>query len=325
MRAYRSIILALLAVCAAHAAAAKTFVRGWEIEPRFENGTLQSCTMTGEYQQGQVFGVLVTKDFKWAITIGDPRWRLTEGARVSAAVLVDGSYLSVQIAKAVSPRVAVIMLSSDQAFRAFQSGNAMTISVNGAPATMSLQGTHAAMTALLNCVATNSSRRPVEIQTGSLQGADSVALTDAEALVMVSNLLSRAGFSGYELQPPSKGIVGWTFADGSKGAFFGFKNFRGSLDRLASDAVSAISEECKGDFASAKKAGVNGDGMETRKISMACSQEGRVQDYYVNVLQVSGFAAVFMHSAPATGAGDQSRLEAKNDSLATQAVITQRD
>ncbi|MDH4982941.1 hypothetical protein [Hyphomicrobium sp. D-2] len=316
------ILVLAVAIClsAVAALAAKKNVRGWEIEPRFENGQLQYCMMSGIYQRGQVFGVLLTREFNWSISIADPRWKLVKDRPVSAVVMVDGQRLTLQAAEALTTQTAMIMLAHDQAFRAFQRGNGMTISINGMPVRMSLAGTHAAMSALVDCVASNNRTTTASIETGSL--GDNVMLSESEALVMVSNLLSQAGISGYSLRPPSNGVVSWTFANGSRGVFYGFKRFAGSIDKLASDTVAIIGEECVGDFASAKKVGMDSDGTHSRKVSMACSSGGTVHEYYVHVLQLQSLAAVFMHSGPSNGTEDGRSLEAANDSVASQAVIT---
>ena len=96
------------------------------------------------------------------------------------------------------------------------------------------------------------------------------------ATIFVSNLLSSAGITGFEIIPPSQNIlksfdVVWRRPDGIIGGFNGFRNVKHmNLDAEAARMMSGEAATCNGDLASGKKRAASKDGIEIRRIFVAC-------------------------------------------------------
>ena len=163
-----------------------------------------------------------------------------------------------------------------------------------------LDGTARAMSAVLDCVKQlNGASAPV----ASAQRPYLQLISQAEAAVIVTNMLNAAGVSGYRLEPPSQGGtgVGFTFADGTEGYLMAARGNTKSADEFGTWLLGELSKSCKGDFVSGRKSLPSTDGSVVRRIGSECrtGEASKVMEITV-IRRANGFLLSLSHEMPAS-------------------------
>ena len=106
--------------------------------------------------------------------------------------------------------------------------------------------------------------------------AGSAPLSQAELMVLLTNVLNDAGVQGYRLENPLRAddpAVIFTLADGSKGKLFAVRGAETwSADTYAGLAVGHMARLCQGQFSSGKQSVPSVDGSVIRKVLTTCQQ-----------------------------------------------------
>jgi hypothetical protein len=269
MRLFR-VIGALLFSATAAMAYDRVSVEGWEITYFPESGTPTGCIMGADFQDGTRVSIVLTAQYEWALGLGNNRWNLTKDAVTDVAAYVDGQFIASGKAIRVNGSIALLPLTGSAPFRALQKGQGLDLQTPYGNLKFALQGTGKAMYALLDCVKSLQPRQPTP---GPSATNDFQMVPQAEAVVILTNLLNAAGIRSYRLEPPKPDSpsVHFTLGDGTGGTFvaargLGTKN----ADDYAAHAIGKRSKICSGQFMSGKESIPSVDGSVVRKVVTTC-------------------------------------------------------
>lgn len=348
-------LAALLAAVAPPAAAEEFEVGNWLGEAVHDkHGDFQACEIWAEYDGDITIYFTVFRDYEWSITFRNPDWNLVEGREVKTALLIDNYAPIVVRAQVVGKtQISARLQNSDRVVRALTRGRVMRVRTRDGVLEFRLTGTFRAITRLSECVASQlaAGRKPRggSAFAGALRGGGNAfasasraernpapgttahqRIDRAEATVFVTNLLSRAGITGYRIIPPaqyqkyrlSNFDVLWQRADGIYGGFNGLKNMQHlDLDREGGRLISNAAASCKGDLASGKKRAAAKDGVEIRRIFAACrNSETDFEIHYTLVKTAGGTVIQLAHailSRPEDGQDQVPLAEADNSLIQT--------
>lgn len=277
-------------------------VAGWDVAPIAEGSAGSGCMMAADYDGGTRVGLVMFRDYSWGITLYNASWRLTEGSKVKVEAYVDNRPLASGTADIVAPNLALLELQGASAYQALQAGHKLELYTNVGEVRLRLTGTGKAMSAVLSCVGRINEQQP-KVDARSSNPEKGIAVSHAEAAVMVANIFNAASVHDYKLLPPSNGkdgLILFTLSDGSSGAFFAFKG-RGTPS--ADDAVGAVisngATDCKGDFLSGKQSLPSTDGSVIRKVVATCRSQGTATVTETTIIRrETGFLLTFQHTSP---------------------------
>lgn len=297
-------------------------VEGWEIK-RHVGDNLDGCTMSAEFQNGTTIGIAINHGYEWGLIFSNRSWALRKGSITHAALLVDGIDIGGGKAKAIEDHsIAVSLADGTRAYRIIQQGHRMKVVVGSEASSYNLKGTSFAMSALLDCVRNSPT---AERQNTPESGSDSAAtpVPATEALVMVSNMLAASGLTGYRLEPPDGDLIRWSLANGVKGSFFAFRNYRGKIDDDVAVVLGSNARVCKGDFVSAKKATPTIDGTVIRKVVSLCKDQGAAVEFQNTFIQTGQNMLVISHIGVASIVVDDAPSDASvaDERLSLQAAM----
>lgn len=296
--------LALVTAClySISAQAQSVNVAGWDVGRFVEGNAAAGCMMTADYQGGTRVGIVMFRDYSWGLTLHNASWGLAKGSKVRVEAYVDTRPLTSGSAHIIAPNLALLELQGASAYQALQAGHRLELYTNVGDVRLRLTGTSKAMSAVLGCVG-RINEQPRNEAAQSSNSQNGIAVSRAEAAVMLANMFNAASVRGYKLLPPSgkeDGIVLFTLADGSGGAFFAF---RGRGTPSADDAVGAVissdAADCKGDFLSGKQSLPSTDGSVIRKIVATCRGEGMATVTETTIIRrENGFLLTFQQARP---------------------------
>ena len=292
MWGHRMRILALAVVMAAFVAPAQAerFKVGSWVGKSYndKSGQFVSCSMAATYKSGITMMFTITKAYEWGITLHKADWDLVTDRRVNAALLID-DYEPIVVQGVVTSRTTITapLKNSNRVVNAMRRGYVMRIKTKDGVEEFSLKGTYNAIARLSKCVANQiavsrhvsdnafaGAARDADRPAASRQGYERIDKTTAT--IFVSNLMSSAGITGFEILPPSQNIlksfdVVWRRPDGIIGGFNGFRNVKHlNLDAEAARMMSGEAATCNSDLASGKKRAASKNGIEIRRIFVAC-------------------------------------------------------
>lgn len=304
-----SLAIVAACLCSISAYGQSVNVAGWDVAPVAEGTASSGCMMAADYEGGTRVGLVMFRDYSWGITLHNPKWGLAKGSKVKVEAYVDNRPLASDTAHIIEANLALLQLRGASAYQALQAGQKLELYTNVGEVRLRLTGTAKAMSAVLGCVGRmNEPRRTEAAQSSNSQ--DGIAVSRAEVTVMLANMFNAASVLGYKLLPPSgkeDGVVLFTLADGSGGAFFAF---RGRGTPSADDAVGAVissgAKDCKGDFLSGKQSLPSTDGSVIRKVVATCRGEGTAIVTETTVVRRdSGFLLTLQQTRPEQlGVGD---------------------
>jgi hypothetical protein len=91
---------------------------------------------------------------EWAVILFNGNWAIRKGFTTNASISVDDEHIATVRATALDANLLVLPLGGIYAYEALQAGHWMHVDVVGRTLTFSLDGTRAAMDAVLVCVNT---------------------------------------------------------------------------------------------------------------------------------------------------------------------------
>lgn len=194
--------------------------------------TFTHCSASTTYRSNILFLVAVTRDMRWNLGFLHPQWKLTAGEMIPVTLIFDGKSKIDLPAKAVSEILALIgMPDNSELISAFRRSFTLEAFAKGDQFQFRLDGTSRLLPILVDCVRRNLpatgpqaaaplGNAPSETSSSS---KDYQELSQAEATVILTNLLNSAGVSGYRLEPPTQSSLGASFSlnDGTRGLFLG--------------------------------------------------------------------------------------------------------
>ncbi|MBR1216556.1 hypothetical protein JQ557_01030 [Bradyrhizobium sp. U87765 SZCCT0131] len=273
---------------AGHAKTIKTFeVGGWSAGAYTDEGKFSHCAGTAGYNSGIHVTVLIGRKYNWGVGFSNPAWRLTPGAEIPLAYVIDGGDVQQVTAKAISPTGVIVGFggNSDR-FQNFSRGRVLRIAASDQVFTFNLTDTSRLLPMLLNCVNEQVSPAPV-------RAAVTRPELRADAMVFAANLLSEAGVTGFRIAtsnelPDIKADVVWVAGD-----VVGTVNvlpviLPRQIDELKALMVGTRAKECKGTFFSGSMPDDSGDSRLVRVFTTCQTDKTTTTDYYLVVPRKAG-------------------------------------
>lgn len=127
----------------------------WTIQANAQNGAFRNCTATSNYGGNARVLFMLTRQATWGLGISNNSWNWNTGSRGLITYWVDNHAQRTSNAQALSRTSLVIMMADSTAlFQQIRAGHRMYFRPHGnnAAFSMTLNGTSAALSALLNCV-----------------------------------------------------------------------------------------------------------------------------------------------------------------------------
>jgi len=278
-------------------------IGGWQIRYFLPDRVATGCIMGGNYKDGTRLSILVSKQYEWGIGLSNARWNLKKGGTTDVAAYVDEQFIASGKATHLSSTIALLPLSGAVTYRALQVGHGLVLQTPYGNLSFALSDTAKAMATTLDCVRTLNSAT----QEARTRNDDFQMLPQAEAMVILTNLLNAAGVRGYRLDPPKQGnlFVSYSLSDGSTGLFLAARGLgTKTADDYAGFAIGKWSELCKGEFMSGKQAIPSTDGSVVRSVVTTCrTGENAIATETTIVRQPNGFLMDLSQIIPASAAG----------------------
>jgi hypothetical protein len=347
MRFLSIVVIALCAAVASKPAAADAMLEGregaWHIYASVDDATrtFSGCIVAAPYVNGHVLSFVVTPEYKWALTLQNPRWSLPKGSIYSLSYAIDDERPnSVSGAALQTKMIAVPLDDTEDLFNRFRRGNTLVVKTYaGVRIPFSLARSHQALTAGLRCVMRYGSRgttaNPFGREAGTFQ-ANAPAETPeprvekaasqsyrAEAVTVVANFLAIALKGEYRIlsEEERTKLAPDTDAAWVAASLFGALNVLPvGLDydyqALAGALIARDSRACKGKFASTKGPAEKGYFMQMN--TYCADKNGNTEVRYFAVPRDKGGAYVFsLYKLPVegNGGGDTRNFEALTASL----------
>ncbi len=168
--------------------------------------TFSHCGGFANYQNRVSLAFMLLRDFHWRIGFVNPAWSLTTGQTYEVLLNLDSDPPTVAQAVAVSTAGVEIAIT-DNAKDRFVKARELHVKTAGQAFDFSLAGTAQLLPALRRCVETNlgqprsaqSSNPFVAAPDARMPASQIIQRHRAEAIALVTNILSRAGISGYRI------------------------------------------------------------------------------------------------------------------------------
>lgn len=270
-------------------------VGDWDVVAYPSSGAKNGCIMTGTYQDNTKFSVMVTKEYKWGIGFFNGSWKLAPDGSTPATLIIDGVTVTSGTAKHLGKDLAYLPLGGSAAYTALQKGYSLDVVTPIGKLNFQLSGTARAMAAVLECVDLVNGKTPsTPLSPPASQPAAATfqLVSQAESLVLLTNLLNASGVAGYRLERPAadSNAARFTLPDGSEGRLIAARGNTKSADDYANVLIETLSKDCKGDFVSGRQNLPTTDGSVARKVVSTCKTGQNVKVTESTVLRyASGY------------------------------------
>jgi hypothetical protein len=287
------------------------------------------CAGSASYKNGAIVTLIINKEYKWGVAFANPAWKLTPGANLDLAYVVDGGEPRATTAKAVSNNQALIGFGDDSArFKEFSRGYQLRVAAANQVFTFDLTDTAKLLPALLNCVTQQIS--PIAVTASAPTAAPAPAPHSpelrAEAIVIAANLLSQTGISGFRIATPGefpelKADAVWTAPDvmGTINIMAGAA--QKDLDNIRSMVIGSEAKGCKGVFFSGS---IPDDGKEQLiRVFTTCQEKEASATIYTLAVPRKAGGIYILRTMTAAGASTGSEKPVKEaDAGIRKAVFT---
>ena len=326
-------LIGLIAVPPGQAAQLKHFkVGSWDSGAYSDDGLrnkFSHCAGSASYKSGVIVTLIINRQYEWGVAFANPAWKLTPGANIDLAYVVDGGAARATTAKAVSANQALIGFGGDGArFKEFSRGYQLRVAAANQVFAFDLTDTAKLLPALLDCV--TQQINPIAVTASAPTAAPAPAPHSpelrAEATVIAANLLSQAGISGFRIATPDefpelKADAVWAAPD-----VMGTINIMAGaapkdLDNIRSMVIGSEARGCKGIFFSGS---IPDDGKEQliRVFTTCQEKEAQAAIYTLAVPRKAG-GIYILRTMTAAGAAAKSEKPAKDaDAGIRKAVFT---
>jgi hypothetical protein len=326
-------LVGLIALPPAQAAQLKHFKVGSWDSGAYSDDSLRNkfshCAGSASYKSGVIVTLIINRQYEWGVAFANPAWKLTPGASIDLAYVVDGGEARATTAKAISANQVLIGFGDDGArFKEFSRGYQLRVAAAKQVFAFDLTDTAKLLPALLNCVTQQINPTAVTASARTATPAPGAHGSDlrAEATAIAANLLSQAGISGFRIAAPGefpelKADAVWAAPD-----VIGTINIMPAaapkdLDDIRSMVIGGEAKGCKGMFFSGS---IPDDGKEQliRVFTTCQEKEAQATIYTLAVPRKAGGIYV-LRTMTAAGAAAKSEKPAKDaDAGIRKAVFT---
>lgn len=112
----------------------------WFIGTLQGKGQKTGCHMLADYNQGVRLGVVVFKNYAWALSLEHDSWKMKEGQLVEMAAFVDGNMVATGKAEALNSTLPIPPLDKAVVYRALQAGHTLVLTTPSGKLPFDLRG-----------------------------------------------------------------------------------------------------------------------------------------------------------------------------------------
>jgi hypothetical protein len=259
-----------------------------------------------------LFVVAVNRNMHWSLGFAHSQWALGSGEVIPVSFVFDGgARINLKATAMGKTMVAVPMPDTSELVTAFRRAYTLQAFARGEEFQFRLDGTSRLLPVLVDCVRRNlestgqqTASPPIATTPKTLANMkDYQELSQAEATVMLTNLLNSAGVSGYRLVPPTQSSFGahFSLSDGTQGFFAGARGSTKSADEYATYWIGILSELCKGELVTGRQSVAATDGSVIRRIVSTCKVSDSVSITESTVIRrPNGFLMNLSQTLPVT-------------------------
>lgn len=324
-------LIGLIALPPAQAAQLKHFkVGSWDSGAYSDDGLqnkFSHCAGSASYKSGVIVTLIINRQYKWGVALANPAWKLTPGANVDLAYVVDGGEARATTAKAASANQVLIGFGDDGArFKEFSRGYQLRVAAANQVFAFDLTDTAKLLPALLDCVTQQINPTAATAAAPTAAPAPHSPELRAEATVIAANLLSQAGISGFRIATPGefpglKADAVWAAPD-----VMGTINIMAGaapkdVDNIRAMVIGSEARGCKGMFFSGS---IPDDGKEQLiRVFTSCQEKEAQATIYTLAVPRKAGGIYILRTMTAAGAAAKSEKPAKDaDASIRKAVFT---
>jgi hypothetical protein len=242
----------------------------------------------------------INRSYTWSVGFFNPAWKLTKGSKYDLVFVIDDGQPMTGVATAIRTVGVEMMLADSSAlFTQFRRGRQLRVTAANQVFNFNLDGTAALLPALLECVR-------VELAGGSNPFAGRAAApapssstraknerrpdtaNQAEATVILANVLSSAQLPGFSIKPAEEAAkfnasAVWTGPAGLAGMLNVLAGQQFNDPTLASGLIGSAAETCKGAFLSGSLPDLSQ--RKTVRVFTSCKEDSEtLTTYFLAVL-----------------------------------------
>lgn len=312
------------AIAAAQSQTLRTFVVGpWQAAAYAHDGRFARCAATADYSGGFTMRFSIDRQYRWNLGLMHRNWRLTRDQEFNVAFSIDDREPVFARAQAIdSTRALVELAGRAELFERFRRGRVLKITAGGEVLSFNLDGTSAMLAQLHDCVQRYTQpSNAVNRSDGKRRAANTgysveSPVLQAEAAVLLANVMSAANVSGYAMGKPEEA------AKMGAHAFWTSPSVIGSLliipSRRVNDPeipglVTGINAMgCKGAFMSGS---LPSDGARAVRVTTTCQPSGQplVTSYYFGIARPRG--GVYLFSTRTNRDGNREDAERADEGI----------
>lgn len=265
-----------------------------------QSGDFSHCAIVSDYQSGITLVFSIDRNYQIRVSMSKDVWQLSPGQTYPVALWIDNGRKQYMQAVATSQeQVSISLDNAAQYFDAFRRGHVLYVQTKSSIFNFNLDGTFSALTSSLGCVtqqlaaettnnnpfagknpfgANNTSRNTTSVDR---------SLQQAEATLLIANVLSNSKVTGYKLIPHNelpetlKQFDAVWITEDLFGAVTVIDDNNGSSIEDALALILAYDARvCEGKFVSAKLPGNRANG--SSRIMTECSADGNESEGWRN-------------------------------------------
>lgn len=336
-------IIATMVGFAAETAIAQTALRSfkvgnWTAGAYARDGRFTHCAASAGYGSGITMLFSINRRYQWSMGFANRDWRLTPGAVYNLAFAIDEGQAIHARGEAINPSHAIVQLAdSVDLFNRFRRGHVLRVAAADRIFTFNLEGTSAMLAQLYSCVqqytqpanvaqsdpfGRQQSPRQQSSESSSNRSSSNPA-HQAEAAILLANIMSAAKVSGYTLGTPeqaSKMSVDavWT-AHAVIGTLLIAPKMRVDDPEIQGIVIGSEARFCKGGFMSGA---LPSDGSRELRIMTTCQPQGQAAKttYYFAVGRPKG--GLYLFTTATTPSGNRDDAEQADANIRTATLRT---
>jgi hypothetical protein len=291
----------------------RTFTVGpWQAAAYAYDGRFARCAATTNYAGGFTMRFSIDRQYRWNLGLMHRNWRLIRDEEFDVAFKIDDGNPIIARARALdSTRALIALASRAELFERFRRGRVLRITAGGEVLSFNLEGSSAMLAQLHDCVdryvrpaatvaGSSSEKRPTIPNTRATLENPTL---QAEAAVLLANVMSAANVSGYSMATPEEALkrsahAAWT-APSVVGSLLIIPVRRVDDPEIPGLVTGINATGCKGAFMSAS---LPSDGRVVR-VTTTCQPQGQPlrTSYYFGIPRPRGGLYLFITDAASDG------------------------
>lgn len=326
-------VLAVIATVVASAATAvmaqssslRSFKIGnWSGGAFARDGRFTHCAASASYGSGITMLFSINRNYQWNIGFASRDWRLTPGTTYDLAFAIDDREPIYARGEAINASHAVVQLAGSVAlFDRFRRGHMLKVTGGNQVLTFNLDGSSAMLAHLFSCVQQHTQPANIARSSSRQPGTPTPRVNpahQAEAAILLANIMSAAKVSGYTLGTPEQATklsvdAVWT-TPSVVGTLLIAPALRVDDAEIQGIVIGSEARACKGGFMSGA---LPSEGARELRIITTCQPAGQAArtTYYFLVSRPKG--GLYLFTTATTENGSREDVEQADTDVRTAA------